>query len=90
VVLQFPKWTDGRAYSQGHVLRARLRFAGELRASGDVLVDMLPLLARTGFDAVQLRHDQSEDSARRALTLVTDHYQGDVVQTRPLFARALP
>jgi len=39
---------------------------------------------------VQLRHDQSEDSARRALTLVTDHYQGDVVQTRPLFARALP
>jgi uncharacterized protein (DUF934 family) len=87
VVLQFPKWTDGRAYSQAHVLRARLRFAGQLRASGEVLVDMLPLLARTGFDAVQLRADQNEASARRALALVTDHYQGDVVQTRPLFAR---
>lgn len=87
VVLQFPKWTDGRAYSQAHVLRARLRYAGQVRASGDVLVDMLPLLARTGFDAVQLRHDQSEASARRALEIVTEHYQGDVVQTRPHFAR---
>ena len=87
IALHFPKWTDGRAYSQARVLRARLRFAGELRATGDVLVDMLPLLSRTGFDAVQLRAGESESSARRALTLVTDHYQGDVHQPRPQFAR---
>jgi len=87
VALQFPKWVDGRAYSQAHVLRARLRYAGELRATGDVVVDMLPLLARTGFDAVQLRDGQNEVSARRALTHVSEHYQGDVVQTRPLFSR---
>lgn len=87
VALQFPKWVDGRAYSQARVLRARLRYAGEVRATGDVLVDMLPLLHRTGFSAVQLRADQKEASARRALAIVTDHYQGDVVQTRPLFSR---
>jgi len=87
VALQFPKWIDGRAYSQARVLRARLRYAGEIRATGDVVVDMLPLLARTGFDAVQLRDGQSESSARRALTLVTDFYQGDVHQPRPLFSR---
>lgn len=87
VVLHFPKWTDGRAYSQGHVLRSRLRYRGEVRATGDVLVDMLPLLHRTGIDTVQMRHDQSEEDARRVLGLVTDHYQGDVVQTRPLFSR---
>ena len=87
IVLQFPKWTDGRAYSQARVLRARLRFAGEVRATGDVLVDMMQLLARTGFDAVQLRHDQREESARRALALVTAFYQGDVHEGRPLFAR---
>ncbi|MBT9596901.1 MAG: DUF934 domain-containing protein [Vitreoscilla sp.] len=87
VALQFPKWIDGRAYSQARVLRARLRYAGEVRATGDVLVDMLPLLHRTGFSAVQLRADQKEASARRALAIVTDHYQGDVVQTRPLFSR---
>src|SRR5690606_18170191 len=49
IVLQFPKWTDGRAYSQAHILRVRYRFTGELRATGEVLVDMMPLLARTGF-----------------------------------------
>jgi uncharacterized protein (DUF934 family) len=88
VALQFPKWTDGRAYSQARNLRARLRYAGQVRATGDVVVDILPLLARTGFDAVQLRDGQNEASARRALTLVTDFYQGDVLQPRPLFSRA--
>ncbi|NDY92192.1 DUF934 domain-containing protein [Ideonella livida] len=87
VVLQFPKWTDGRAYSQAHVLRARLRYSGEVRASGDVLVDMVPLLARTGFSQVRLRHDQNEESARRTLTHIPSHYQGDATQARPLFAR---
>jgi uncharacterized protein (DUF934 family) len=89
IVLQFPKWVDGRAYSQAHVLRARLRFTGQIRAVGEVLVDMLPLLARTGVDAVQLRHDQSEAVGRRALGLVTDFYQADVQQRRPQFARSL-
>ena len=88
VALQFPKWVDGRAYSQARTLRARLRYAGEVRATGDVVVDILPLLARTGFDAVQLRDGQSEASARRALTLVTHFYQGDVREPRPLFSRA--
>lgn len=87
IALQFPKWTDGRAYSQAHVLRARLRFAGEVRATGDVLVDMLPLLQRTGFTAVQLKDGQSETTARRQLDIVSAHYQGDVVETRPLFSR---
>jgi uncharacterized protein (DUF934 family) len=87
VALNFPKWTDGRAYSQAHVLRSRLRFAGEIRATGDVLVDMLPLLQRTGVDAVELRHDQDVNIADRVLGQVREHYQGDVVQTRPQFAR---
>jgi uncharacterized protein (DUF934 family) len=87
VVLQFPKWTDGRAYSQARLLRARLRFGGEIRAAGQVLVDMLPLLQRSGFDAVQLRDDQSLESAQRALRFFASHYQGDVLEPRPLFAR---
>jgi uncharacterized protein (DUF934 family) len=87
VALQFPKWTDGRAYSQAHVLRARLRYAGQVRATGDVLVDMLPLLQRTGFNAVQLRDGQNEASARRQLEIVSAHYQGDVDEHRPLFSR---
>ncbi len=89
VVLQFPKWVDGRAYSQAHILRSRYRFGGEVRATGEVLVDMMPLLARTGFDAVALRADQDRASAERALGFFTarGHYQGDVQETKPVFAR---
>jgi uncharacterized protein (DUF934 family) len=88
VALAFPKWVDGRAYSQARLLRARFGFTGEIRATGEVLVDMLPLLERTGFDTVKLRADQSIASARRALDFFPQgHYQGDVKQPQPLFAR---
>jgi uncharacterized protein (DUF934 family) len=87
VVLQFPKWVDGRAYSQARLLRSRFRYTGEVRATGDVLVDMLPLLARTGFDAVQLRADQSREAAERQLGFFPGHYQGDVNDNRPIFAK---
>lgn len=88
IVLQFPKWVDGRAYSQARVLRARHRYAGEIRAIGEVLVDMMPLLQRCGVDAVQMRADQDQAAAERALGFFAGHYQADVNETRPLFARA--
>jgi uncharacterized protein (DUF934 family) len=87
LVLQFPKWTDGRAYSQARLLRGRHGFPGDLRASGEVLVDMLPLLQRTGFSSVQLRADQRIDHARRALRFFDGHYQGDLVEPQPFFNR---
>ncbi len=87
VVLNFPKWTDGRAYSQAVLLRGRLRYAGEIRAVGDVLVDMLPLLQRCGFDSVQLRADQKLESAQRVLGHIPAHYQGDATGAAPVFAR---
>jgi uncharacterized protein (DUF934 family) len=87
IALHFPKWTDGRAYSQARLLRTRFGFGGEIRATGDVLVDMLPLLVRTGFDAAVLRADQKLAAAQRALGFFTEFYQGDAVEPRPLFAK---
>jgi uncharacterized protein (DUF934 family) len=86
VALHFPKFADGRAYSQARLLRGRYRFAGEIRATGDVIADMAPLLLRSGFDSAQLRHDQSADTAERALAFFRAHYQGDVRGGRPIFA----
>ncbi len=85
VVLPFPKWTDGRAYSQAVLLRGRLRFSGQVRATGDVLADMLPLLQRCGFDAVQLRADQSLETAQRALGFfgTRDSHNSAYYQTVP-------
>ena len=87
VVLQFPKWVDGRAYSQAHILRSRYRYTGEIRATGEALVDMVSLMQRSGFNAVALRADQSLDAAERALRFFPGYYQGDVNERRPLFAR---
>lgn len=89
VVLDFPKWTDGRAYSQAHLLRIRHQFKGAIRARGEVLVDMMQLLARTGFDEAVLRGDQSVAAAQKALDLFAPvgFYQGDVAESRPWFQR---
>ena len=50
IELNFPKFTDGRAFSQAFLLRRRLGFTGEIRATGDVLIDQLVQMQRTGFD----------------------------------------
>ena len=47
VELEFPKFTDGRAYSQAFALRRRLGFTGDIRATGDVLIDQLVQMQRT-------------------------------------------
>lgn len=75
VALDFPKWTDGRAYSQAVLLRGRLRYGGAILATGEVLADMLPLLRRCGFTAVRMRADQSLEAAQRALGYFDHHYQ---------------
>jgi uncharacterized protein (DUF934 family) len=54
IVLSFPRFTDGRAYSQARLLRGRLRFRGELRASGNVLRDQLLFMRRCGIDAFEV------------------------------------
>ena len=88
IALVFPKWVDGRAYSQARLLRSRFGFKGEIRATGEVLADMMPLLVRTGFDAVAMRTDQSQEIAERALSFFPDgHYQGDVMDHQPRFRR---
>jgi uncharacterized protein (DUF934 family) len=77
LVLQFPKWTDGRAYSQAVLLRRRLGHRGAIVAAGDVVADMAPLLRRCGFSAMALRADQDPQVAERALLGFDGHYQAD-------------
>jgi uncharacterized protein (DUF934 family) len=51
IVLNFPKFTDGRAYSQARLLRTRHGYKGELRAGGNVLRDQLLFMRRCGFNS---------------------------------------
>ncbi len=85
--LQFPAFTDGRAYSQAFLLRRRLRFTGELRATGDVLIDQLVQMKRTGFDMAVLAEGVDASAAQRQLQRYAGFYQGSAVDTQPLFAK---
>jgi uncharacterized protein (DUF934 family) len=90
VDLQFPKFTDGRAFSQAFLLRRRLGFTGAIRATGDVLVDQLQQMARTGFTEAVLRADQNLAFAEKLLGrnggYAAGFYQGDAVHTQPHFS----
>jgi uncharacterized protein (DUF934 family) len=55
IAISFPKFTDGRGYSLARRLRSHYGFAGELRATGDILFDQLQLLARCGFDSFEIK-----------------------------------
>jgi uncharacterized protein (DUF934 family) len=86
IVLNFPKFTDGRAFTQAVMLRKRAGFKGEIRATGDVLVDQLQQMARSGFDVAELRADQDLAAGQRQLDRYAEFYQADVVQKAPHFA----
>ncbi|VTU21419.1 hypothetical protein SRS16CHR_02839 [Variovorax sp. SRS16] len=82
--LNFPKFTDGRAFSQAYLLRRRLGFKGDIRATGDVLIDQLVQMQRSGFSSAVLKEGVDASDAQRQFDRFGDFYQGDVAST-PLF-----
>lgn len=56
IVIRFPKFADGRGYSHARLLRDRFGYRGELRASGDVLIDQVPFMLRIGFDTLAVEN----------------------------------
>jgi uncharacterized protein (DUF934 family) len=76
IVLDIPKYTDGRSYSTARLLRERYKYAGELRASGDVLRDQIIFLHRAGFDSFDVTHEGTIAALRDGkIKLVHKHYQ---------------
>lgn len=69
IVLEFPAFGDGRAYSQARLLRSRCGYVGEVRATGRAVVrDQVAMMARVGFDAFELREDQDAEACLKAFT----------------------
>lgn len=76
--LHFPHFTDGRAYSQAYLLRKRLGFRGDLRATGDVLIDQLVQMERTGFSSAVLKEGVDAADAERQFARFSGFYQDDL------------
>lgn len=74
IELHFPRFTDGRAYSQAVLLR-RAGFAGDIRATGDVLLDQLVAMQRSGFSSAVLRADQDIGAVARQFKRFAGFYQ---------------
>lgn len=87
IALQFPRFSDGRAYSQAYLLRARHGFEGELRAVGDVLRDQLAAMRHCGFSSFAIREDKSAEEALKGLEVFDLIYARSVSTPQPLFRR---
>lgn len=75
VTLDFPKFTDGRAYSQARQLRTKLGFTNELRATGDVLADQAAFMQQVGFDSFEVSGEQPPETWLEALGSMSLTYQ---------------
>ena len=64
IVLTFPKFGDGRAFSLATLLRERHGYEGELRAAGEVLLDQIQPMLRCGFDAFEISDPVTEKHLR--------------------------
>lgn len=57
--VSFPAFNDGRGFSHASLLRSRLGYGGEVRAVGDVLIDQVPLMLRTGFNSFAVTNERA-------------------------------
>ena len=75
VALHFPKFRDGRAYSQARLIRETHGFRGTLRATGDVLRDQFHFLTRAGFDSFEVKKPADAKVFTEVLARFSVYYQ---------------
>ena len=75
VVLEFPKFSDGRAFSWARMLRTRLGFTGQVRAVGDFIFDQIAYKRRVGFDAWEVPDGFKLENFAKAFGEITNVYQ---------------
>lgn len=75
IALEFPAFRDGRPFSWARMLRMRMNYTGEIRATGHFLYDQLAFLTRVGVNAFDLPENFSIHQFNRALREVSRVYQ---------------
>lgn len=85
VALVFPKFRDGRHYTNARLLRERYGFEGEVRAIGDVLREQAGFMVRCGFDAFQPADGSTPEEWERAARRFRHVYQRAADSRVPVF-----
>lgn len=86
VALAFPKFLQGQAYSSARILRERFKYAGELRAVGDVLREQAMFMVRCGIDAFEVADGASAADWRHVVGRFRHVYQRAADGREPAFA----
>jgi uncharacterized protein (DUF934 family) len=89
VALNFPKFRDGRAYSQARLLREQYGFRGTLRATGDILRDQFHFLVRAGFDSFEVKKPADARVFAEVLARYSVYYQPGADGRAPALRRRL-
>jgi uncharacterized protein (DUF934 family) len=89
VALNFPKFRDGRAYSQARLIREQYGFRGTLRATGDVLRDQFHFLVRAGFNSFEVKKPADAKVFAEVLARFSVYYQGGADGRVPALRRRL-
>ena len=74
VEVDFPKFRDGRGFSSARILR-EMGYTGEIKATGDVLVDLVYFMRRCGFDSFAPDIAFNHEDVQAALTRYPHVYQ---------------
>jgi len=74
VEIDFPKLRDGRGFSSARILR-EAGYTGEIKATGDVLVDLIFFMRRCGFDSFEPNKPFDPEDAQNALDRWPHVYQ---------------
>ena len=85
IALDFPAFTDGRAYSYARLLR-RYGFTGEIRAVGNVLRDQFLNMKRCGFDALEIKPGETEKVWEEEINKFSAPYQPAYDDAQPIMS----
>jgi uncharacterized protein (DUF934 family) len=89
VEIDFPKFRDGRGFSTARILR-EAGYKGEIRATGDVLVDLVFFMRRCGFDSFEPDVPLNPADVEAAMSRYPKVYQDAADGRVPIWAERHP
>lgn len=87
VAVDFPVFTDGRSYSSARLLRERYGYQGQIRATGEVLLDQYGFMLRCGIDEIQISDADDVLEWLSAASIMSRHYQPAADGVSAIWAR---
>lgn len=85
VEIDFPRFRDGRGFSSARILR-EMGYTGEIKATGDVLVDLVWFMRRCGFDSFAPNAPFDMDDVNASLARYPHVYQHAADDAVPIWA----